>query len=85
MEKRQIKTLVRADRKLGKDRFILGRIMGAMAVMCKEDPANGLEFGRGCCDKGHIFVTETTDEKYKAFTDVVENWYAGLCIFDYVE
>lgn len=85
METRLIKTLVKADHTLGKDNYVLGRIMGAMAVMCKEDPATGLEFGRGCCEKGAIFVTETTDEKYEAFSRVIENWYTGLCIFDYVE
>ena len=53
--------------------------------MCKEDPANGLEFGRGNCDRGIIIVTETTDEKYSQFTNVIESWYPGLCVFDYVE
>lgn len=85
METRKIKTLVKSDHTLGKDGFVLGRIMGAMAVMCKEDPAMGLEFGRGFCKCGNIFVTETTDEKYEAFTSVIENWYPGLCVFDYVE
>ena len=85
METRVIKTLVKNDRALGRNMFVLGRIMGAMAVMCKEDPANGLEFGRGYCEHGNIFVTETTDEKYAAFANVIENWYSGLCVFDYVE
>lgn len=84
MEKR-IKTLVKSEHTLGKDLYVLGRIMGAMAVMCKEDPATGMEFGRGRCEYGSIFVTETTDEKYEAFTYVIENWYPGLCIFNYVE
>ena len=83
MEARVIKTLVKGDRILGNDNFVLGRIMGAMAVMCKDDPAMGLEYGRGYCEDGHIFVTETTDEKYKAFANVIESWYPGLCIFDY--
>lgn len=85
MKTRKIKTLVKSDHTLGKDMFVLGRIMGAMAVTCKEDPAKGLEFARGYCDNGHIFVTETTDEKYETFANIVENWYSGLCIFDYVE
>lgn len=85
MDARQIKTLVKNDHKLGKDVFVLGRIMGAMAVMCKEDPAKGIEFGRGRCEQGNIFVTETTTEKYEAFTNVIEEWYPGLCIFNYVE
>lgn len=85
METRKIKTLVKDDHKFGNSKFILGRIMGAMAVMCKEDPATGLEFGHGCCEHGHIIMTETTDEKYEAFTHVIENWYEGLCVFDYVE
>jgi len=85
METRRFKTLVKGDHALGKDDFVLGRIMGAMAVMCKEDPAMGLEFGRGYCENGAIFVTETTDEKYEAFTHVIKNWYEGLCIFNYVE
>lgn len=85
MKTRMIKTLVKGDHALGKDWFVLGRIMGAMAVMCKEDPATGLEFGRGCCEDGNVFVTETTGEKYEAFAHVVENWYPGLCTFDYVE
>lgn len=84
MKTRRIKTLVKSNHALGNDGFVLGRIMGAMAVMCKEDPAEGLEFGHGCCENGHIFVTETTDEKYEAFAKVIESWYAGLCIFDYV-
>lgn len=85
METRKIKTLVKRDHILGKDNYVLGRIMGAMAVMCKEDPAMGLELGRGYCEKGAIIVAETTDEKYEAFASVIENWYAGLCIFNYVE
>lgn len=85
MTKRRIKTLVKHDHASGKDVYVLGRIAGAMAAMCKEDPANGLEFGRGRCDIGNILVTETTAEKYEAFANVIENWYAGLCIFDYVE
>lgn len=42
METRRIKTLVKADHKLGKDLFVLGRIMGAMVVMCNEDPRDGI-------------------------------------------
>ena len=34
MDARRIKTLVKNDHTLGKDVFVLGRIMGAMAVMC---------------------------------------------------
>lgn len=85
METKRFKTLVKSEHALGEDMFVLGRIMGAMAVMCKEDPATGVEFGRGYCASGNIFVTETTDEKYAAFANVVENWYTGLCVFDYVE
>jgi hypothetical protein len=86
MEKRLIKTLVKGDHKLGKDTYVLGRIVGAMAVMCKEDPAMGLELGRGYCKNGdRIIVTETTDEKYETFIRVIESWYTGLCIFNYVE
>lgn len=85
MENRRIKTLVKSDHALSKDNYVLGRIMGAMAVMCNEDPANGLEFGRGKTENGNIFVTETTNEKYEAFARVIESWYTGLCIFDYVE
>lgn len=85
MKTRRIKTLVKGDHTLGKDQFVLGRIMGAMAVMCKEDPAMGLEFGRDRYERGNVFMTETTDEKYAAFVHVVESWYAGLCVFDYVE
>ena len=85
MEKWKFKTWVKGDRALGKDEFVLGRIMGAMAVMCKEDPATGVEFGRARRDNGNLFVTETTFEKYEAFANVIESWYPGLCIFDYVE
>lgn len=84
METRRIKTLVRAEHKLGKDVFVRGRIMGAMAILCKEDPITGIEFGWGRCDDGCIYLTETTDEKYEAFTKVIEGWYPGLCIFDYM-
>lgn len=85
MAARKIKTLVKSEHTLGNDKVVLGRILGAMAVMCKEDPANGLEFGRGHCDRGIIIVAETTEEKYSQFTNVIERWYPGLCIFDYVE
>lgn len=85
MGTRIIKTLVKREHPLGIDKYVLGRIVGAMAVMCKEDPAMGIEFGRGVCDRGSIIVTETTDEKYKAFAEVIESWYPALCIFDYVE
>ena len=85
METRRFKTLVKSDHKLGKDQFVLGRIAGAMAALCKEDPAMGIEFGRTCNDHGNIIMTETTVEQYEAFTKIIESWYAGLCIFDYVE
>lgn len=85
MKTRLIKTLVRNDRALGNDDYVLGRIMGAMAVLCKDDPALGAEYGRGCCEHGNIFVTKTTDERYAAFAYIVEHWYSGLCVFDYVE
>lgn len=85
METRKFKTLVKSEHALGNDKLVLGRIIGAMAVMCKDDPANGLEHGRGVCDRGHILVVETTCEKYDSFADVIENWYKDLCIFDYVE
>ena len=85
MENRVFKTLVKSEHALGKDDFVLGRIMGAMAVMCKEDPARGLEMGRGHCKHGNIFVTKTSFEKYEAFANVIENWYPGLCLFGYVE
>lgn len=84
MATKKIKTLVKRDHKLGKDAYVLGRIVGAMAVMCKNDPANGLEYGRGYCKNGTIIVAETTDEEYEAFAKVIESWYAGLCIFNYV-
>ena len=85
MTKRRIKTLVKYDHALGKNEYVFGRISGVMAVMCKDDPVNGLEFVRERCDIGDILTTDTTDEKYEAFTNVIKNWYAGLCIFDYVE
>ena len=85
MNAKVFKTLVKDDHKLGKDNFVFGRIMGAMAVMCKDDPAMGLESGWGHCDNGKIIKTETTVEQYGAFASVIENWYTGLCIFDYVE
>ena len=84
MEMRQIRTLVKADHKLGGNQFVLGRISGAMAAMCKEEPTS-LEFGIGACDQGAILTTETTDAKYKNFTNAIENWFPGLCVFDYVE
>ena len=83
MEKRIIKTLVKYDHALGKDDFVLGRVMGAMAAICKDDPAMGIEKGRGRCKDGNIFVAETTFEKYDTFAQVVESWYPGLCIFGY--
>lgn len=85
METRKIKTLIKSDHKLGKDDFISGRIVGAMAVLCKEDPAKGLEFGMIRCENGRIIMTETIDDRYDAFINVIENWYPGLCVFDYVE
>ena len=85
MKTRKIRTLVKRDHALGKDEYVLGRIVGAMAAMCKEDPAEGLEFGRFRCEKGWIVMTETTEEKYEAFASVIDSWYTGLCTFDYVE
>ena len=85
MKTRLIKTLVKKDHKLGKDMLVLGRILGAMAVICMEDPVNGIEYGRGLCADGYIIASNTTDEKYERFANVIESWYAGLCVFDYVE
>lgn len=78
------KTMVKADHKLGKDDFVFGRIMGAMAVLCKDDPAMGIESGYRRCNNGdRIIIAETTFQQYKAFTKVIENWYPGLCMFYY--
>lgn len=85
MDTRIFKTLVKNDHTLGKNKFVLGRIIGAMSVMCKEDPAHGAEYGHGRIDVGAVIVTKTTEEKYAAFADLIESWYEGLCTFDYVE
>ena len=84
MGTRKIKTFVNGEHvTYGKNEYVLGRIMGAMAVMCEKDPTKG-EFAIDAFRNGdRILKVKTTDEKYEAFTSLIESWYPGLCIFDY--
>lgn len=85
METRKIKTFVNGNNvTYGKNKFVLGRISGAMAVMCEDALTTKGEFAIDSFRNGdRIFKVRTTDEKYKAFASVIERWYPGLCIFDY--
>lgn len=78
------KTLIKADHKLGKDDFVFGRIMGAMAVLCKDDPAMGIESGYSLLRNGdRVIIAKTTIRQYDSFVNVIESWYPGLCVFKY--
>ena len=84
MEKRIFKTIVRADHKFGDSEYVRGRISGIQLAMCDEDPKNGFVWSY-VPGVGDIIKTKCTPEKYDAFTNVIENLYPGLCIFDYKE
>lgn len=82
MEKKIFKTLVQEVHKLGKNKYVQGRISGMMNVICNKN--NTIEHGVGYIPNvGHIYVAECTESEYKKFAHRVEEYYPGLCKFDY--
>lgn len=82
------KTLVKADHKLGGNKYVLGRISGIKYVVCDTLGLSEMDqviSGNGQTEAGHILKTECTAECYSAFTDIIESHYPGLCVFDYTD
>lgn len=84
MEKRVIRTLVRADRMLGNSEYVLGKIVGAQDVLCGWIPNAG--YAIQCLENGdRVISVETTDEAYAEFAKVIEALFEDLCVFYYSE
>ena len=82
MEIKKFKTLAKREHKLYSN-YVRGKINGAMHVMC--DGPFAVPSAMDIMEHGTIYVTKCTQEQYDLFTKVVENWYPGLCEFDYTE
>ena len=83
MEKKMFKTLIKADHKLGGNKYVEGRITGMAYILC--EVYKSIEHGHGKCDKGLIFPTVCTKEQYERFVNITEQDYPGLCEFYYEE
>lgn len=84
MEKRIFKTLILKKGRLGKNKYVHGRISGMSVALC-----GGVE-----CDKRFALMenrkvlmvtSECTQKQYDKFKELVEKVYPGICIFDYKE
>lgn len=84
MEKRIFKTLILKKGRLGKNKYVHGRICGMNLVLC-----GGVESDRRFPllenRKITIILSECTQKQYNKFKELVEEVYPGICIFDYKE
>ena len=82
MEKKIFKTLVKDHHvKYGRNAYIRGRISGIQLMVCE---GHKTHINKGI-DGGILNVCECYPEQYERFTEIVEEIYPGLCIFNYEE
>lgn len=70
--------------KLGKDKYVQGRIHGIMSAIC-EVYDNGVPFGVGRFDEGTYYRVYCTKEEFVKMKNRIERDYEGLCTFGIVE
>ena len=84
MFKKRFKTVIDGNHKFGSSEYIRGRIAGIMYAMC--DGQIDMSFGVAHNDELNTWtlITECTKSQYDAFSEVIEEQYPGLCVFNYV-
>lgn len=87
MEEKIFKTFIRNrhiwDENL--DVRMSNRIEGMMLAICNPEADRGKKCIINRKYSGTILKFVTTSERYELFRNYVENWYPGLCIFNYSE
>ena len=78
-KKYEISTLIKRKHELGENTYVRGRVSGIQSVICEEDKT----FANCEIDEGFVLTTKCTPEQYDDFMDCVEEYYPGLCEFDY--
>lgn len=81
MEKRKYYTLIRKDHKLGDNVYVHGVVSGIRFMICEYE--GHIPHGIGKLENGMMLISECSPEDYELFTKKVEEFYPGLCIFDY--
>lgn len=76
METRKFTTLISG--KFVDNDYVLGRIIGAMDVICKENPIDRHSYGMAKTSTCVILVTKTTQKRYDKFIKIVKAWYPKL-------
>lgn len=83
MMKRIHYTLIKADHKLGKNKYVQGRVSALLDMFAYCVGGKTIQPANVCCDDGFIIVTECTKRQYKKAAKFIEQMYPGLCVFDY--
>lgn len=88
MIKRVHYTLIKADHKLGKNKYVQGRVTASIDMFAYGIDrktirhANSYVYDR-LLHTGSVIVTICTKRQYKKAAKYVEQMYPGLCVFDY--
>lgn len=82
----KFRTLVKKDHKFGKNKYMLGRLVGFQQILCegsdKED--HKPSYGIGENEEGCILVCKCAPDVYAKFTEVVKREFPeDLCVFNY--
>ena len=76
----KFRTFIKKDHKLGGRDYIVGRISGIMYCMCQDK--NDISYGIAKDDSVVKLIVKCTKEQYDAFSEVIEDMYPGLCVFN---
>ena len=79
-EKLEVRIFINGAHKLGKDKYVQGRIHGIMSAI-SEVYYEGILPGVHRDDEGVRMKTICTKEEYAKFKERIENDYKGLCQF----
>lgn len=79
-QKLKAKIFIDGAHKLGKDKYVQGRIHGIMSVIC-EVYDDGVPFGVGRFDEGTYYMVYCTKEEFVKMKARIERDYEGLCTF----
>jgi hypothetical protein len=78
---RKFKTLIKSNEKLGNNKFVKGKIVGYLDVICQRDwDKNRWPIDNE--DEGAILTTKCEPKLYEEFEEFTERRYPGLCVFD---
>lgn len=80
MERKTFNTLIKADHKLGRCDYVIGRIDGIMYILCEKESDERYTIMAND-EIGHRLTVNCTEEQYEEFVKVTEKLYPGLCEF----